>query len=301
MIKRQTTALREALAERKLVVAPGCYDGASAKFIEANGFNAAYLTGFGLQASLFGKPNVGFGTLTEYVAHSHNIASAIDIPLIVDAEIGFGGPINVIRSVREFEQAGVAAIHLEDQIYPWAAAPGIEHNLLSVESMQHKIRAAKYAQQDPDFVLIARTDAAHISFEEAIRRCNAYLEAGADMVMPLMSPVLPYTGSKMTYEERMDIHRRLIREIKGPILTHSPHGLDLTLEDAQSLGYAAYAMPQLCMAPAAAAMDAALKALMQGKLEEHFKDHPPMAVQDFSKIMGLKEFMDLDHRFPSIP
>lgn len=289
------------MAARTLIVAPGCYDGASAKFIEANAYNAAYLTGFGLQASLYGKPNVGFGTLTEYVLHAHNIASAIQIPLIVDAEIGFGGPINVIRTVREFEQAGIAAIHIEDQIYPWAAAPGIEHNLLSIQAMQHKIRAAKYAQQDPDFVLIARTDAAHISFEEAIRRCNAYLEAGADMVMPLMSPVLPYTGSKMTYKERMDVHRRLLHEIKGPILTHSPHGLDLTIEDAQTLGYAAYAMPQLCMAPAAAAMDAALKALNQGQLAEHFAKHPPMPVQDFSKVMGLKEYMDLDARFPSIP
>src|SRR4051812_27264181 len=176
--------LRRRLTEGPMIVAPGIYDAYGARFVEQAGFEAVYMTGNGVSASLLGRPDVGLVDLTLFAAHAHRAAACVNIPLICDADTGYGNAVNVRHTVQEFEAAGVAAIHLEDQVSPKRCGhlPGSRP---VVEMREHvgKIEAAIAARRDPDFVIIARTDAAagH-GLDEAIRRGKAYRAAGADVV-----------------------------------------------------------------------------------------------------------------------
>src|SRR5579884_2750249 len=181
---RTTTRLRELLAGPDLLVVPGAYDGLSARLIVQAGFPIVYMTGFGTAASVLGQPDVGLLTMSEMVARASALASVVgDLPLIADADTGYGNPLNVRRTIREYERAGVAGLHIEDQVWPKKCGHMEGKQVIPMEEMVQKVRAAVEARQDPDFVIIARTDAgAVLGFEEALRRARAYREAGADML-----------------------------------------------------------------------------------------------------------------------
>ena len=153
------------------------------------------------------------------------------------------------------------------------------------------MRAAKEAQNDADFVLAAGTFAtATESLDDVIRRCNAYAEAGADLILPYVSAFLPYTGSKTTKDELLAVLRRFVDEVNAPVITHSPHGLDLAVEDAQTLGIKMYIMPQFTAGVAAAAARGMATALREGRLAEYAQEHPPHPVRELSDILGLREY-----------
>src|SRR5947199_1932083 len=181
---RATTHLRELLAGPELLVAPGAYDALSARLIAQAGFSAVYMTGFGTAASVLGQPDVGLLTMSEMVSRAAALATVVgDRPLIADADTGYGNPINVRRTVRENERAGVAAIHIEDQVWPKKCGHMEGKQVIPVVEMVQKIRAAVDARQYPDFVIIARTDANAVNgLEDALRRGRAYREAGADVI-----------------------------------------------------------------------------------------------------------------------
>src|SRR6185312_12717200 len=173
--------LRELLASPAPVVAPGAYDALSARLIEQAGFHVVYMTGFGTTASLIGRPDVGLLTGSEMVDNARRIAAAVDVPVIADADTGYGNTINVLRTVQLYEQAGVAGIHLEDQVMPKKCGHMTGKVVIPAAEMVGKVRAAVEARQDPDFLIIARTDAAAVhGLNEAIDRGRAYAEAGAD-------------------------------------------------------------------------------------------------------------------------
>ena len=175
--------LRELLAGPGPVLAPGAYDALSARLVEAAGFDAAYMTGFGTTATLLGMPDVGLLTATEMVDNAARMARAIGLPLISDADTGYGNAINVVRTVQEFERAGVAAIHLEDQVAPKRCGHMSGKQVVAVSEMTEKLQAAVAARQDPDFVLIARTDARAVEgLDAALERAAAYRDAGADVL-----------------------------------------------------------------------------------------------------------------------
>ena len=175
--------LRALLAGDGPVVAPGAYDALSARLIEAAGFPAVYMTGFGVTASLIGRPDVGLLTMTEMTQTAGRICSAVDVPVIADADTGYGNALNVIRTVREYEAAGVAGIHLEDQVAPKRCGHLEGKQVIPVETMVDRIRAAVAARRNPDFLLIARTDARAVEgLESALLRARRYREAGADML-----------------------------------------------------------------------------------------------------------------------
>ncbi len=177
--------LRELIREGRLVVAPGAHEGLTAKLIERAGFPAVYMTGSGVANTLLGVPDVGLITLTEMTWVARCIATAVEVPVIADADTGYGNAINVRRTIREYELAGVAGIHLEDQVSPKRCGHIAGKELVSAEEMVGKLRAAVDARTDPDFLLIARTDArGPAGLDEAIRRARLYVEAGADMVFP---------------------------------------------------------------------------------------------------------------------
>lgn len=175
--------LREAWAEAPLAV-PGVFCPLVAKMAERLGLRAVYLSGGALSASL-GVPDIGLVTLTEFVEEARRIVQATSLPLICDADTGFGEALNVERTVRLFESAGVAGIHLEDQVLPKRCGHLSGKSVIEADAMVAKLRAAVTAKQDPDFVIIARTDARGVhGFEDAVRRAKMYLEAGADVIFP---------------------------------------------------------------------------------------------------------------------
>ena len=177
--------LRAMLGSGKLAAAPGAYNALAARLVEAAGFPAVYMTGAGVANTLLGKPDVGLLTLGEMTMMAHYVAEAVTVPVISDADTGYGNAINVIRTVHEFEAAGVAAIHLEDQASPKRCGHIQGKELVSCEEMEGKIRAAADARRDPAFVIIARTDArGPAGLDAAIERANRYREAGADMTFP---------------------------------------------------------------------------------------------------------------------
>ena len=179
---RPTTRLRELLAADGLIVAPFILNALHARIAESVGFNAVYMTGAGTSAEK-GFPDVGMLTMTEMVTNARYIANAVDIPVICDADTGYGNALTTQRTVREYESAGVAGIHIEDQVFPKKCGFFEGKQVVPMEEHVQKIRAALDARRDPDFVIIARCDAYAVTgWEDTVRRCKAYREAGADMV-----------------------------------------------------------------------------------------------------------------------
>lgn len=175
--------LRELLAGPEIVQAPGAYDALSARIVEAAGFPAVYMTGFGSSAGLLGQPDVGLLSAAEMVENARRMVAAVAVPLIADADTGYGNPLNVMRTVAMYEAAGVAGIHLEDQVAPKKCGHMEGKQIIPAEEMVQKLRAAVRARRDPSFVLIARTDArAVLGLDEALRRGRLYAEAGADLL-----------------------------------------------------------------------------------------------------------------------
>src|SRR5918994_7214104 len=175
--------LRELLAGPRPVVAPGAYDALSARLVEQAGFGVVYVTGFGSTASLIGRPDVGLLTGTEMIDNARRIVAAVGVPVIADADTGYGNAVNVVRTVQGYEQAGVAGIHLEDQVMPKKCGHMSGKAVIGVDEMVGKIRAAVAARRDPDLLLIARTDAAAVDgLTAAIARARLFAEAGADVL-----------------------------------------------------------------------------------------------------------------------
>jgi 2-methylisocitrate lyase-like PEP mutase family enzyme len=179
------SVLRALLADRQgwPVVAVGAYDAWSARLVEAAGFHAVYMTGFGASASLLGRPDAGLLTATEMADQARRICQAVAVPVVADADTGYGNPLNVIRTVQTYEAAGVAALHLEDQVAPKRCGHVAGKQVIPTEEMVAKIDAAVAARRDPDLVVIARTDArAPLGLDAALDRARAYRDAGADML-----------------------------------------------------------------------------------------------------------------------
>jgi carboxyvinyl-carboxyphosphonate phosphorylmutase len=175
--------LRELLNSGQTVVAPGAFDPLAARLVEEAGFAAVYMTGFGTSAALLGRPDVGLLTMTEMADSAGRIAACVDIPLIADADTGYGNPLNVIRTVGAYEAAGVAGLHIEDQVAPKKCGHMEGKLVIGADEMAQKVRAAVDARTDPDFVIIARTDARAVEgLDRALDRARRYRDAGADVL-----------------------------------------------------------------------------------------------------------------------
>ena len=241
-------SLRKQLQAIGMVIAPGAYDGLGARLVEQAGFSAFYMTGAGTSMSR-GYPDVGLLTLTEMVDNAGVMARSATIPLIADADTGYGNVINVVRTVREYESRGVAAIHIEDQVAPKRCGHTSGKEIVSRDEFVSKIRAAVDARRSNEFLVIARTDArAVVDFDEAVWRANASLEAGADMA---------FVEAMQTMEEVAAVPQR----VKGPcVLNVVPGGMTpvIDLREAEAMGYKLAILPGLLLAAAIDAGDAAL-------------------------------------------
>ncbi|OGL16151.1 MAG: carboxyvinyl-carboxyphosphonate phosphorylmutase [Candidatus Rokubacteria bacterium RIFCSPLOWO2_12_FULL_71_22] len=182
MTSRRRT-LRTLVDKKQGLVVPGAYDGISARLVQQAGFPAVYMTGYGTAASRLGLPDLGFAGLAEMADHARNLAAVLDVPLIADADTGYGNALNVRRTVQMYEAAGVAGLHIEDQITPKRCGHLSGHQVIPRGEFAGKIRAAVDARTDPDLLVIARTDAiSAVDFDEALRRGEAAAKAGADVL-----------------------------------------------------------------------------------------------------------------------
>jgi 2-methylisocitrate lyase-like PEP mutase family enzyme len=231
----KASELRQLLRQDGILTAPGAYDCITARMIEHAGFGAVYMTGAGTAAAL-GYPDYGLVTMSEMVENAGRMAAAVSVPIIADADTGYGNELNVTRAVREYEQRGVAGIHIEDQGFPKKCGHLENKTIIPLEDYLAKIRAAVSAKRERDFLIIARSDArAVLGFEEAIRRAKASLDAGADMA---------FVEAPESLEEVAAIPRL----VHGPCLLNmvwrgkTP---DVTIDDAQAMGYKVAILPVL--------------------------------------------------------
>ena len=285
-------ALRRLLAGAEPVVAPGAYDALSARLIEDAGFPAVYMTGFGTAASLLGRPDIGLLSSSEMIDNARRIAGCVAVPVIADADTGYGNAINVLRTVREYERAGVAGIHLEDQVMPKRCGHLTGKVLVPVEEMAAKIRAAVAARTDPDFVLIARTDARAVEgLDAALRRASSYLQAGADVLF-VEAP-----------EDEVEVET-IARTFAGvPLLFNWAEGgrtPPVSLARLGQLGFRIVIFPVGALLSAASAIRAFMTALRRDGTPGASLGGLP-TIPEFADSLGLAEVRRLEGRFADHP
>jgi carboxyvinyl-carboxyphosphonate phosphorylmutase len=269
-----------------IIVAPGAYDGFSARLIEAAGFQAVYMTGAGTAASHLGQPDLGLATLTEMANHAGHLASCVTLPVVADADTGYGNALNVVRTVREYEKAGVAGLHIEDQVAPKKCGHIAGKQVIPTEEFCDKIRAASEYRTDPDFVIIARTDARAVTgLDDAIERSNRYAEAGADLV---------FFEAPQTEDEI----RRVAREVKAPLLANMVIGGKtpaIKVAELERLGFKMVIFPAVCMAAAVPAMEKSLAYLKERGTD--WQPGPVLAPMDIFRRVGFDWWHGIEEKF----
>ena len=281
---KPTRVLRDLLAKGS-VIAPGAYDALTAMLVERTGFPAVYMTGAGTSVA-HGYPGFGLLTATEMVANAARMVRAVDVPLIADADTGYGNELNVVRTVQDYEHAGVAAIHIEDQVSPKRCGHLDDKEIVPREDWIAKIRAAAATRRDPDFLIIARTDSrAVIGFDEAISRANEALENGADMA---------FVEAPQTLDEIAAVPKR----VNGPCLLNVVWGgktPTLDLREAAALGFKLAIVPGLLLKATIGACDDALAELKA--THAHPVPRREMTVQDAFNRVGAREWNAFRARF----
>ncbi len=279
--------LRELLTGPRPLMAPGAYDALSARLVEQAGFDAVYMTGFGTTASLIGRPDVGLLSAAEMVDNARRIVAAVDVPVIADADTGYGNAINVVRTVQLYEQAGVAGIQLEDQVMPKRCGHMSGKVLVGADEMAGKVRAAVAARRDPDLVVIARTDAVAVTgVDDALERARAYADAGADLLF-VEAP---------TTEADVEKVAAALDGVAPLVFNWAEGGRTppLSLDRMAELGFALVLYPIGTLLAATAGIRTLLAALRTDGV-------PPMeglpSFGEFTDLVGLPEVTDLEQRF----
>jgi carboxyvinyl-carboxyphosphonate phosphorylmutase len=283
---KTTAKLRQLLRAPEIIVAPGAYDCLTAKLIEREGFPAVYMTGAGTAVTRLGRPDLGFATLSDMVSNAAAMAATVSIPLIADADTGYGGALNVYRTVREYERAGVAALHIEDQVFPKRCGHLDGKQVIPCEEMVIKLRTAVEARTDEDFVLIARTDALAVTgLDDTLRRCQAYAKAGADVL---------FVEAVRTHEEIAHV----LREVSLPLLYNFvEHGKSplLSVAELQRLGFKMVIFPGSIMLAVLPLVREILAEIKQHGTTEGLLQRMTNVVELF-EIMGLSDMLALDAR-----
>jgi carboxyvinyl-carboxyphosphonate phosphorylmutase len=279
--------LRSLIVAEDLVMAPGAPDALTARLVESAGFPAVYMTGFGATASLIGCPDVGLLSQTEMTTHARNMVRAVTVPVIADADTGYGGPANIERTVREYQQAGVAAIHLEDQVAPKRCGHMAGIKLVSLDEMVRRLECALAARGDDDLVIIGRTDAlAADGRDEAIRRALRYREVGVDIVF-------------VDAMKRIDDAVAVTEAVAGPLMISIVEGHETTQllpQELKRMGYCLALFPLSTLLSATRAIQGVLGELKRSGTTQSHADR--MATYaEFSEVVRLDHFRGLDDRF----
>jgi 2-methylisocitrate lyase-like PEP mutase family enzyme len=289
---KTTKTLQDLLKRDEVLITAGAYDALSARIIEQAGFPVVCTTGFGISASHLGKPDVELYTLTENLNVVRNIVQTVHVPVVADLDTGYGNALNVIRTVREFEQAGCAGGHIEDQVVPKrcpACVPTVD--LISLQEAVGKIRAAVDARKDPDFLIIGRTDARG---QEAVDRANAYLEAGAGLIL-FISKAFP------TFQDL----KNFSRQVKGPLAlgffetVNYPSWFkdEWTLDQLKDLGVKMLNFPLVPVFAAAYAVRGVAQHIARHKTIQGLRSPERMEHEKFVELIGFPEMTELQNKY----
>ena len=272
---------RQIMTGKKLVLMPGCYDALSARIIEAEGFDAIVAGGYAAVGSLLAQADMGQSNMRDYADHYARVCAAVNIPVYVDADTGFGGVNNVRQMVRAFEDAGVAGLFLSDQVFPNRCGYLPGKQIIPVEQMLAKLKAALDARRDSDLFIAARTDAAGVtSVEDGIARCQLFMDVGCDMAKPMGVDTIPEI-------------KRVLREVPGPhmaTLSQAAGPKARSLEELEAAGVAAATFPSLPLFAAANGVRAALRTL-KSKNSLMACNDLVLTLEDYYELVGLKPLL----------
>ena len=278
------------IRQQGLVIAPGVYDLISAKIADRAGFDALYMTGYGVVASHLGLPDAGLATYTDMVSRVAQIAAMTATPLVCDGDTGYGGLLNVQHTVRGYEAAGAVAIQLEDQEFPKKCGHMLGRRVVPAEDMAAKIRVAVDSRSDRDFLVIARTDARTVhGLDEALRRAEAYLRAGADILF-IESP------------ESVEEMERIGRTFDVPLMANMVEGGRtpiLSAAELERVGYRFAIFPAIGFLAAGAALDAAYRELREQGSSVALRT-PLYPFKDFSALMGFDWVAEFDRKYRGV-
>lgn len=280
-------ALRNMLKGDKIIVAPGAHNGVSARIIEKVGFKAVYATGYGASASQLCQADVGLMTMTEMVSNMYNLVEAVSVPVIADADTGYGNVINTIRTVRQYEKAGVAAIQLEDQVMPKRCGHMLGRQIVPIDEMVGKIEASVNTRQDEDLVIIARTDArTNYGIEEAIRRGQAYARAGADVI---------FIESPESIEEMKLINQSMPKPTLANIVERG-RTPNLPAAELEKIGYKIAIFPVTSVLAETKVLFTVFNRLMEtgstNNVMEYLYDF-----EEFNLLMGAAQVREIERRY----
>lgn len=282
---RNTTRLRELLAAPGIVAAPGAYDCLSATVIERAGFPVVYMTGAGTSISRTGYPDIGLTTMSEMVANAAAIARTVSVPVIADADTGYGDVLQVQRTVREYERAGVAGIHVEDQESPKRCGHLDDKRVVPTEDMVRKLHAALDAREDDDFTIIARCDALAVTgWDDALRRCEAYVEAGADVLF-LEALQTREQAAYVTGRFDVPVLYNFVETGKSPLLPVS---------ELEELGFKLVIFPISAMLAALRTMTDLMRELRETGTTAHLVADRMVSIQECFDTVGLSDMLALD-------
>ena len=286
-MEKTTKTFRKLLQADRPIRAPGVVDCIGARVVAKEGFEAVYMTGAGTTASRLGWPDVGLLTMTEMADNAQRIAEASGLPVVADADTGYGGPLNVQRTIRAYERAGVAALHIEDQCWPKRCGHLDGKTLIAADEMESHIKAACDARRDDDFVLIARTDAIAVEgFDAALERAQRYADAGADVI---------FVEAPRDMNQLSEIPKRLT---KPALFNMAASGKTpfLSVDEIQSLGFKLILYPNFMLLAALPAMHMVLQTLKQTGSVKHLVEQIA-SFQDFFNLMGMDEVRTLEERY----
>lgn len=283
--------LRRLLAEPSAVIAPGVYDCLTARVAERAGAQAVIVTGAGVAASILGTPDVGLLTMTEVATQTRNIARSVSVPVVADCDTGYGNPVNVQRTIREFEAAGVAALFIEDQVAPKRCGHFAGKQIIPGEEMVQKIRAAVDARVDSDLLLIARTDARAVAGpEEAIRRAGMYVDAGAEMIFveaPHSEAELRLIGEQLQSLE-VPLMVNLVEGGRTPLMP---------VDELARMGFSFVSFSGSMQKTAIAAMKPLVETLVRTGEVTEFYPRAMISLDERSEILGLPGYFELEQRY----
>lgn len=286
---KKSTIFRKMLSEPGAIVMPGAYDALSARIAEMVGFRAVIHTGYGTAASLLGMPDIGLVSFGEMVERVKSIARAVQIPVIGDADTGYGNAINVYRTVKEYIWAGAAGLFIEDQVWPKRCGHMFGKLIIDKEEMVGKIMAAVDArnEEDPDFVIGARTDAIAVKgIDEAIERAEEYRKAGADFIF-------------IEAFENVDQIKRAVKEVKAPLMLNLIEGGRtplVSVEEAEKLGFKIVIFPLTALYAATKAMIETLTILKERGTALAYLDRL-VTFPEFAKIVEVQRFREMEDKY----
>jgi carboxyvinyl-carboxyphosphonate phosphorylmutase len=283
----QAKKLRQLLNQKGIIMAVGAHDAWSARLIEMAGFPAVFMTGYGASASLLGQPDIGLLSMSEMADQARRMAAAIDIPILADADTGYGGVLNVVRTVREYENAGIAAIQMEDQVIPKRCGHMEGKQVIPKEEMVAKIRAAVYARKSEDFSIIARTDARAINgLDDALERAQAYADAGADIIF-IEAP------------QSIDEMKKIGQVIKKPLMANMVEGGKtpfLTGKELEDMGYKISHYPDSTIFTMTKAIRDMLAAFSKADTTLVYEQNMT-TFTEFNELVGLSKVRKLEKTF----